>query len=139
MKWKINLKNFKRGLAFRAIKKKFYLSANFGFYAFFKVYQFSLMAYEGKLFYMIMLFRSKGYVFDVVFLVFIDFYKQAMINRHYTEIYSRVFESLYRLPLELYTKGSFLNKWIYGSQWKTSFLWQNFPLNFFLRFINLIY
>lgn len=76
---------------------------------FFKVYQFSLMGYEGKLFYVIMLLRSKGYVFDVVFLVFIDFYKQAMINRLYTEIYSRVFESLYRLPLELYTKGSFLN------------------------------
>lgn len=76
---------------------------------FFKVYQFSLMGYEGKLSYVIMLLRSKGYVFDVVFLVFIDFYKQAMINRHYTEIYSRVFESLYRLPLELYTKGSFLN------------------------------
>lgn len=52
---------------------------------FFKVYQFSLMGYEGKLFYVIMLLRSKGYVFDVVFLVFIDFYKQAMINRHYTQ------------------------------------------------------
>lgn len=80
------------------------------FIRFFKVYQFSLMGYEGILFYVIMLLRSKGYVFDVVFLVIIDFYKQAMINRHYTEIYSRVFESLYRLPLELYSKGSFLNK-----------------------------
>lgn len=33
------------------------------------------MGYEGIFFYVIMLLRLKGYVFDVVFFVIIDFYK----------------------------------------------------------------